>query len=96
MRFDSSPVHPWDQDAALLDALAHPVRLRIVAGLLSGECNVGSMVECLGLPQAFVSRHLAILRRAGVLTVERHGRLRQYRVADPRVAALVAVFRPSE
>jgi DNA-binding transcriptional ArsR family regulator len=39
-------------------------------------CCVGDMVDCLGLPQAFVSRHLAILRDAGVVTSTVEGRNR--------------------
>lgn len=78
-----------DAGAALFEALAHPVRLRIVAGLLSGACCVGPMVECLGLPQAFVSRHLAILRAAGVVESVAEGRQRTYRVVHPAVPGLV-------
>ena len=78
-----------DAGAELLAALAHPVRLRIVVGLLEGDCCVGPMVECLDLPQAFVSRHLAILRDAGVVECQSEGRLRRYRVVHPAVAPLV-------
>lgn len=78
--------------AQLFEALAHPVRLRIVAGLLRGECCVGPMAECLGLPQPFVSRHLAILRDAGVLACENNGRQRVYRVVHPAAPALIALF----
>lgn len=81
-----------DRAAALFDALAHPVRLRIVCGLLDGGCCVGPMVECLGLPQAFVSRHLAILRSAGVVASVTEGRSRVYRVVDPLVPPLVALL----
>ena len=59
------------EDASdLLAALAHPIRLRIAAGLLDGGCCVGPMTECLQLPQPLVSRHLGILRDAGVVTVQ--------------------------
>lgn len=79
--------------ASLLAALAHPVRLRIVCGLLDGDCCVGPMVECLDLPQAFVSRHLAILRDAGVVNSRVEGRKRVYQVVHPGVAPLVAALR---
>jgi len=78
-----------DEIAALMAALAHPIRLRIVEGLLSGDCCVGAMVECLELPQPLVSRHLSVLRAAGVVTVEREGRRRRYRVTHPRVQPLM-------
>lgn len=75
--------------AALLGALAHPIRLRIVAGLLDGACCVGPMTECLQIPQPLVSRHLAILREAGVVRVQAEGRQRRYEVAHPKAAAVV-------
>jgi DNA-binding transcriptional ArsR family regulator len=75
--------------AELLTALGHPIRLRIVEGLLGGGCCVGPMVECLELPQPLVSRHLGILRRAGVVAVEKQGRQRCYRVIDPRAATVI-------
>lgn len=78
--------------AELLAALAHPVRLRIASGLASGACCVNPMVECLGLPQAVVSRHLAILRDAGVVAAERDGRRQVYRIAHPAVAPLVELL----
>ena len=84
--------------ADLLAALAHPVRLRIVCGLLDAACCVDPMAECLGLPQPFVSRHLAILREAGVVSCTVEGRKRVYRVTNPSLAALISVLQapPSE
>lgn len=78
--------------ASLFEALAHPVRLRIVCGLVDGTCCVGDLTDCLGLPQAYVSRHLAILREAGVLAVEADGRRRVYRVVHPLAPAIVALL----
>ncbi len=80
-----------DAAAAVFSALAHPVRLRIVTGLLGGDCCVGPMAECLDLPQPFVSRHLAVLREAGVIESTVEGRQRVYRVVHPAAAALVDV-----
>jgi ArsR family transcriptional regulator len=81
--------------ASLLEALAHPLRLRIVDGLLDGACSVNPMVDTLGLPQALVSRHLAILREAGVVEAEAEGRKRVYRVIHPAVAPLVVALHGS-
>ena len=78
--------------ARLFEALAHPVRLRIVCGLLDGACCVGPMTDCLGLPQAFVSRHLAILREAGIVESVVDGRRREYRVVHPLVAPIVELL----
>jgi DNA-binding transcriptional ArsR family regulator len=52
MTFETAVPDPdagLDEVSALLAALAHPVRLRILAGLLSGDCCVGTMVQCLGV-----------------------------------------------
>lgn len=92
MTFDSLPPDQCERTAALLAALAHPIRLRIVCGLLSGACTVTPMVDCLGVPQALVSRHLAVLRDAGVVVAVREGRRQVYRVANPAVGPLIAAL----
>lgn len=97
--FADARTHPpesLDQATALLQALAHPVRLRILHGLLSGDCCVGSIVDCLDLPQPLVSRHLAILRAAGVLEAIPQGRQRTYRVVHPAVAGVLCSVFPTE
>ncbi|MCA9490205.1 MAG: winged helix-turn-helix transcriptional regulator [Myxococcales bacterium] len=78
-----------EEVAGLLAALAHPVRLRIVCGLLDGTCAVTPIVDCLGLPQALVSRHLAVLRDAGVVEARREGRTQLYGVVHPAVGPLI-------
>ena len=94
MRFiDRALPDDVDDAARLFAALGHPVRLRIVAGLLSGACCVTLMVDCLGLPQSLVSRHLAVLREAGAVGVAREGRQRVYRVIHPLAPRLVAALR---
>ena len=79
----------------LCGALAHPVRLRMVGGLLAGECCVGPMTACLGLPQPVVSRHLGILRRAGVVRSRARGRERVYEVVHPAAGPVLAALRGS-
>jgi len=68
--------------AALLKALGHPIRFCIVEGLLSGEQNVNTMVDCTGIPQPTVSQHLNILRSAGVLKATRSGNQIRYSVCS--------------
>lgn len=84
-----NPAPSLEPAADVLRALGHPVRLRIAAGLLDHGCCVGSMTECLGIPQPLVSRHLAVLRDAGVVSVEAVGRQRRYRVCHPAVRGIV-------
>jgi ArsR family transcriptional regulator len=56
-----------------LKALADPTRLRILALLGSGEVCVCNIHEALGVPQPTASRHLAYLRRAGLVDTRREG-----------------------
>ncbi|MCA9609934.1 MAG: winged helix-turn-helix transcriptional regulator [Myxococcales bacterium] len=69
------------EDAAQLAlALGHPLRLWILARLAEEECCVGDVVCRCPADQATVSRHLAVLRSAGLVTRETRGRKRIYRL----------------
>ena len=57
-----------------LKALAHPVRLRILALLRGGELCVCEVAEVLGLAPSTVSEHLTALRRSGVVREWKVGR----------------------
>lgn len=63
----------YEREAEILKVLGHPIRLKIVAGLLSEACNVKKIWECLGLPQATVSQHLALLKNKGIIEGRRSG-----------------------
>lgn len=63
----------YDDKVEILKALAHPVRLCIVKGLLDKKCNVTHMQECLQLPQSTISQHIGILRSKGIIKGERSG-----------------------
>ncbi len=63
----------FDREAEILKVLGHPVRLKIVAGLMSQSCNVKKIWECLNLPQATVSQHLALLKNKGIIDGRRDG-----------------------
>ncbi|MFD7640743.1 DUF5937 family protein [Kitasatospora sp. NPDC059795] len=65
---------PLDTLQLRLDALAHPVRLRLVRTLARGPHTTGELAHAWDLTPPEVSRHLAVLRRAGLLTARRHGR----------------------
>lgn len=60
-------------EADVLKVMGHPIRLKIVAGLCTQECNVKHIWECLGLPQATVSQHLALLKNKGIIAGTREG-----------------------
>ena len=66
----------------LLKALADATRLRILGLLLTGEICVCHIHESLRIPQPKTSRHLAYLRRAGLVETRREGLWIYYRLAD--------------
>src|SRR5256886_15469477 len=73
-------------------ALADPTRLRIVALLAGGEICVCHIHESLRIPQPKTSRHLAFLRRAGLVATRKDGLWVHYRLADPADPAAKAVL----
>ena len=81
-----------DQLETLFKALADKTRLRILALLGKNEVCVCHIHDSLGLPQPTVSRHLAYLRRAGLVDVRRDGVWMHYQVArslDTNVQAVL-------
>lgn len=70
-----------DRLESLLKALADKTRLRILALLGNNEVCVCHIHDSLGLPQPTVSRHLAYLRRAGLVDTRRDGVWMHYQVA---------------
>lgn len=71
--------------ADVFKALGHPARLQIVEELAAGERCVCDLVELVGLGWSAVSRHLAVLKAAGVLADEKRGLQVFYRLALPCV-----------
>jgi len=65
----------------LFQALADSTRLRILGLLLAGEVCVCDIHESLRIPQPKASRHLAYLRRAGLVETRRDGLWMHYRLA---------------
>ena len=80
----------YNEIAEILRVLAHPVRLCIVNGLLEkGQCNVGNMQACLGIPQSTVSQHLQKLRTARIIEGKRTGLEINYSICNREVANLM-------
>lgn len=71
---------------AVLKGFADPTRIRILSVLAAGELCVCDIVEILGLPQPLVSRHLAYLRRSGLVEATREWKYAHYRLAEPEHA----------
>lgn len=79
--------------AEIFKALAHPIRLKIVCGLMKKEeCNVSIMVEKLGVAQPTVSQHLNILKNAGVITSHKKGTQVCYKVTDETAKKIISTL----
>jgi DNA-binding transcriptional ArsR family regulator len=66
--------------SAVLDAIVEPTRRRILDAVRAEERSVGELVELLGMSQPGVSRHLRVLRDAGLVTVRSDAQRRLYRL----------------
>ena len=89
-------VKQLNQMEGLFKALADATRLRILGLLLNGEICVCDIHESLKIPQPKASRHLAYLRRSGLVEARREGLWIHYRLGkldDPVLAAIGEVVR---
>jgi ArsR family transcriptional regulator len=88
---------PQKQQTAPLDrlfrALADPIRLRLVSLIAGREICVCFLVEILGMSQPKISRHLAYLRRAGLVASRSEGKWVHYRLVEPADAAAAEILR---
>jgi DNA-binding transcriptional ArsR family regulator len=79
--------------ADVLKVLASPARLEILHLLANGPLEVSRIAESLGASQPNASQHLAVLRTAGLVVADRHGREIRYALADPDVIVACDVMR---
>lgn len=79
---------------AALTALAEPNRMAILAMLAEGERAAGELVDALPIAQPSVSKHLAVLREAGLVTVRKDAQRRLYSLNPAPLAALDAWLEP--
>lgn len=91
---DSPPLNKQLSDVALeliaarFRALSEPMRLRLLNTLMQGERTVGQLVEASGSGQANVSKHLAVLKDAGMVGTRKEGLSTFCYIADPMVNEL--------
>ena len=77
----------------VLRCIAHPDRLRLVECLENRERSVNELARELKLTQAAVSKHLAVLRRAGIVRSQVHKNFRYYSVAYLKVLNVLDCMR---
>ena len=83
MRMKLQAADTLDSTVELFKAFADPVRLRLLNLLADGEVCVCHLHEALELPQSTVSRHLAYLRKRGLVVGRKEGLWVHYRLAKP-------------
>jgi ArsR family transcriptional regulator len=81
------------QASAAMQAMAHPLRLKILCLVGNQELSVLEIVEAVGTSQSNVSQHLAVLRDNGLLAARKDGTRVFYRIADPRLVKMIALTR---
>jgi DNA-binding transcriptional ArsR family regulator len=79
---------------AVLEVIAEPTRRRILDAVREGECSVTELVEQVGMHQPGVSRHLKVLRDAGLVEVRRDAQRRIYRLRAEPLMELDAWLEP--
>lgn len=82
-----------EQASAAMQAMAHPLRLKILCLVGNQELSVLEIVEAVGTTQSNISQHLAVLRDHDILEARKEANKVFYRVADPRVLRMVALTR---
>jgi ArsR family transcriptional regulator len=80
------------QAVEFLRALSNETRLLVLCQLGRSELSVGQLNALVGLSQSALSQHLARLRADGLVTTRREAQTIFYRIADPRVGALVGAL----
>lgn len=83
----------YDHFSEIFKALGHPVRLKIVCGLIKkNKCNVNTMAEKLNVSQPSVSQHLNILKNARIIQGYRNGTQICYKVISSDVLNMINVI----
>jgi ArsR family transcriptional regulator len=83
----------YELQASVLRTLANPRRLEIIHLLAGGPMEVGRIAQRLDISQPNASQHLALLRQAGLVEIERNGREVRYQLTDPEVIAACSIMR---
>ncbi len=83
----------YELQADVLKVLANPRRLAILHALTEGPREVGRLATEVGASQPNISQHLALLRAAGLVVAERHGREVRYGLVDPDVMVACQLMR---
>jgi DNA-binding transcriptional ArsR family regulator len=79
--------------AEFFKALGHPVRIRLLEILISGERSVQELQEVLDLEQPIVSQHLAMLRAKNIVKARKEGTTVRYTIRNASIGDLLTIAR---
>jgi ArsR family transcriptional regulator len=83
---DDKKARLYERQAGIAKAVAHPLRIAVIDFLKDGERCVCEIAERVGSERSNISRHLAVMVRAGVLTCRKDGLKVFYSLKTPCVA----------
>ncbi len=90
MKYDRKKM---EKRSEMFKALGHPTRLWIVEQLKDGaEHCVCEFVKAVGVEFATVSRHLSVLKKAGIIVDDKRGKEVWYRLACPCIVSMIDCF----
>jgi len=83
----------YERDSDLLKALGHPVRLKMLEGIMRDECHVKKIMKVLNIPQSTASQHIGILKNRVIVAPRKEGVKTCYRIADSIVREIINIFK---
>ena len=81
------------QASEAMQAIAHPLRLKILCLVGNQEFSVLEIVDAVGTTQSNISQHLAVLRDHGILQSRKEANKVYYRIGDARVLKMISLTR---
>ena len=82
-----------EQAALAMQAMSHPMRIKILCLLSSGELIVQEIVDAVGTTQSNISQHLRILKACGIINGRRDGTKMYYTIGDTRILKMISLTR---
>jgi DNA-binding transcriptional ArsR family regulator len=82
-----------EQAAVAMQAMSHPLRIKILCLLSSGELIVQDIVDAVGTTQSNISQHLGILKASGMIDSRKDGTKMFYTLKDERIMRMISLTR---
>jgi ArsR family transcriptional regulator len=70
---DKTDLARFEAQAQIMKALSHPTRLFIINELSKSECSVGELTSMVGADTSTISKHLSVMKHAGIVDTEKRG-----------------------